>query len=119
MSGGQRLPILVLTVNPALNGLTGSLWAQGLEPLRVATTDEARAILDSHRGRCIALLDAYRPAPYSFGAVYQLLHASPPVPTLLVLGGLSSGAADAGPGTALPSDDSIRLPMDLMEIARR
>ena len=118
VSASQRLPILLLTENPALNGLTGPLWAQGLEPVRVATTEEAQTLLAMYRGRCIALLDAYRPAHYSFGAVYQLLHGSPPVPTLLVLSGPNGAPAEPAQN-APPTDDRIVLPMDLPEIAQR
>jgi tetratricopeptide (TPR) repeat protein len=119
MSAGQRLPILVLTENPALNGLTGSLWAQGFEPIRISTTEEVSTVLGIHRGRCVALLDAHRPARYSFGAVYQLLHTSPPVPTLIVLGAFGGAAAEQLMRSAPPSDDCLVLPMDLTEIAQR
>ncbi|HEY7062979.1 MAG TPA: AAA family ATPase [Chloroflexota bacterium] len=103
--------ILLFTADPALDPLERALQAQGLNGMRVSSLPQARQLLSGRRDRCIAVLDTYHPAPYSFAAIYRLLHEAPGVPTLLALRG------KLGPGV-LPTweaaphlDDYVRLPM--------
>jgi MinD-like ATPase involved in chromosome partitioning or flagellar assembly len=111
--------ILLFTADPALDPLERALQSQGLNAMRVSGLAQARQLLSGRRDRTIAVLDTFHPAPFSFAALYRLLHEAPAVPTLLVLRG------KLGPGV-LPTwehapllDDYVRLPMPLDAIMLR
>jgi MinD-like ATPase involved in chromosome partitioning or flagellar assembly len=111
--------ILLFTADPALDPLERALQSQGLNAMRVSSLAQARQLLSGRRDRTIAVLDTHHPAPFSFAALYRLLHEAPAVPTLLVLRG------KPGPGV-LPTwehapllDDYVRLPMPIDAIMLR
>jgi pilus assembly protein CpaE len=76
--------ILLFTADPSLAPLGDALQGQGLAAVDVSTIEEARRLLASYRDRSIAVLDTSRLASYPIDAVCDLLHQSPPVPTLLL-----------------------------------
>jgi MinD-like ATPase involved in chromosome partitioning or flagellar assembly len=118
-SGTGAPSILLFTADPALDSLERALQSQGLNAMRVSNLAQARQLLSGRRHRTIAVLDTFHPAPFSFAALYRLLHDAPAVPTLMVLRG------KPGPGV-LPTwehapllDDYVRLPMPIDAIMLR
>jgi pilus assembly protein CpaE len=118
-SGTGAPSILLFTADPALDPLERALQSQGLNAMRVSSLGQTRQLLSGRRDRTIAVLDTFHPVPFSFAALYRLLHEAPAVPTLLVLRG------KPGPGV-LPTwehapllDDYVRLPMPIDAIMLR
>jgi pilus assembly protein CpaE len=117
MSTGETPAILLFLANPALDPLENALQARGLAAMRVRSLEDGRRLLAARRQNSIAVLDTYHPAPFSFAAVYRLLHEPPAVPTLLLL---HERAGQAPPVEALPpSDDYARLPARIDELVLR
>lgn len=111
--------ILLFTANPLLDGLESALQAHNLIAMRVSSLSKARQLLASRRGRSIAVLDTYRPAPYSFDAVYNLLHDPPAVPTLIFV---NEGQEHASPPpweATRATDDYAVLPASVGELVMR
>ncbi len=105
--------VFLFTAHASLDPLERALQLQGLNAMRVTSLAQARQLLTTRRGRCIAILDTHQPAPYSFATLYRLLHNEPSVPTLLVLHG-QSGPALVPSGEQAPTlDDYVRMPMPL------
>ncbi len=119
MSATDRPAILLFTASPALDPLERALQARGLAAVRVPTAEAGRQLLATRRGRAIAVLDTTRPSPYSFAAVYRLLHAPPAVPTLVLLAENAPPLSPAPPDAAPSLDDYARLPAPLEELVLR
>jgi len=117
LAGAGGAPVIVITAHPSLQALPGALAAAGLRPLPGHERELVTRVLAETDRRCVAVLDTTRPAPYSFAALYHLLHQPPAIPTLLVLP--SEGAPPLGSGVVPPLDDFVRLPAQPAEIALR
>ena len=117
LAGAGDIPVLVITTHPSLQALPSALAAAGLQPLPVHERETIARVLAETERRCVAVLDTTRPAPYSFAALYHLLHQAPAIPTLLVLP--MEGAPPLGSGVVPPLDDFVRLPAQPAEIALR
>jgi pilus assembly protein CpaE len=77
--------VLLFSADPAVAAVESTLQARGLATVRVATMEEARSLVASHRGRGIAVLDAAWPVQCTVDVMHRLLYQSPPVPTLLLV----------------------------------
>jgi len=114
----ERSPLVLLfTANPALGELPAALQARGLRTVRVDSVEAARGILQTDRAWCVAVLDTYRPSPFSFAAVYRLLHEDPPVATLVLLTE-GQGQPPVTHEAAL-QDDYARMPARTDELVLR
>ena len=88
--------ILVFTADPSLAPLGDALQGQGLAAVGVSTIEEGRGLVASYRERAVAVLDTSGQAPYPLDAVCELLHQSPPVPTLPAVPRRGCGAQRLG-----------------------
>ncbi|HLH24920.1 MAG TPA: hypothetical protein VK066_20555 [Chloroflexota bacterium] len=89
----------------------------GLRPYCTQAREAVAQYLATVGGRGAAVLDASRPAPYSFATLYQLLHQEPALPTLLLLP--PEGPPPLVAGGLAPLDDVARLPAQPAELALR
>lgn len=119
MTGTELPTILLFIANPALEPLENALQARGLAAMRVRSLEDGRKLLATRRATSVAVLDTYHPAPFSFAAVYRLLHESPAVPTLLLLGNPSGQTTPLLPDSLSPRDDYARLPAQIDELVLR
>jgi MinD-like ATPase involved in chromosome partitioning or flagellar assembly len=110
--------VFLFTTHPLLDPLERGLQALGLNAMRVRSLAHARQLLAGRRDRCVAVLDTYQPAPYSFAAIYRFLHEAPAVPTLIVLHGEPTGPSPIW-ATTPNTDDYARLPMPLAALQLR
>jgi pilus assembly protein CpaE len=110
--------ILLITANPALDSLGSALRAHGLRTVCASTEAEAQQLLDAHRGRCVAVLDSFQPAPYAFDVMYRLLHQPPAVPSLIVLAEERQHPAVRG-GKGPGASEFARLPAPIPELVLR
>ena len=118
MADGQPR-VLLFTAHPSLRGAEAAFKARGMHAVRADKLEDARALLETDRDVTVAVLDAYRPAPYSFGAVYALLHQDTPIPTLLLLPEGGTGANLLLGRDLAAQDDVVRMPVQVEELALR
>jgi pilus assembly protein CpaE len=109
--------ILLFTADPTLAAVESSLQARGLAAIRVATMEEARSALASHRRRSIAMLDAAWPVQSTVDVMHRLLYQSPPVPTLLLVHEKNESLLHEIDVSAF--DDYVWLPMPVDQLVLR
>lgn len=117
MSASEAPAILLFLADPALAPLENALQARGLAAMRVRSLEDGRRLLAARRESSIAVLDTYHPVPFSFAAVYRLLHEAPAVPTLLLLHDRSGHGPPVE--SLAPLDDYARLPARIDELVLR
>ena len=116
---GEAPSVFLFTAHPMLDGLESALNASGIAAMRVASISQARSLMASRRKQSIAVLDTYQPAPYSFDAVYNLLHDHPHIPTLVLCHEGGTQATPPAWETGHLSDDYAALPASVNELALR